>query len=58
MNMPFLRCGLFYNYTDTLFRGKYGVSVSCHAPDILASRISWGQNHEDRRMPYLINMLQ
>ena len=30
MNMPFLRCGLFYNYIDTLFWEKYGVCPVMH----------------------------
>ena len=53
MNMPFLKCGLFYNYIDALFREKYGVGVSCHASDILL--VSYG--YKIMRKEYLTSLI-
>ena len=48
INMPFSKCVLLFNYVSTLFPEKHGVSVSCLASNILASRILWVQNHEEK----------
>ena len=56
-NLPFFKCGLFFRNVDKLFKDKYDVDVPCHAPDILCSRITWVQKHEERRTLYIINMM-
>ena len=53
MNLPFLKRGYFVGYLNNLFKNVYGIDVSCHAPDTLASRITWVQKHETRRGPCL-----
>ena len=47
-NLPFLKSGYFFTYIHNLFKSKYNIDVSRHAPDIIRSRVIFVQRHESR----------
>ena len=57
LNLPFLKGGLFFNHIRGIFKDKYSIDVCNIAPDILCSRVSWVQKHEERRAPVFVNMV-
>lgn len=56
MNLPFLRKGYFFNHVNNLFFNIYNIVISECQTDIVKSRITFVQNHEDRRgrCPYFL----
>ena len=55
INLPFFKKGHFFKYISNLFKIKYDVEISRHAPDVIGSRIIWVQRHEERRRcPYFL----
>lgn len=56
LNLPILKCGLFYSHVIKHFKDCYTVDVSDIPLDIMQARIEWVQRHEERRGTPIINI--
>ena len=47
--MPFVRGGMFYGSLYKVMKETYNIDITSENMDIIMSRITWVQRHEDRR---------
>lgn len=51
LNIPYFKEGLFMQHVRTILKNDYSVDVNSEDLDVIASRLTWVQRHEDRRGP-------